>query len=185
MRLVAVALALFALAGTAQAYTQHKSLNDVASIFAQRPVKVLCYDLEEQGSPNLFGAWGYVKKPLGKAKKAHLDLVICNGALNVNDQSIPAWQRALGVSVLIHESYHLRRWGAAGDEAKVECKAIRHFRTGARLLGATEETVEELWPAALAAHYELAEYESIWDGGKKPYYDPNCNVPRLHEDEEE
>jgi hypothetical protein len=163
--------------GPVQASTRSKQLDAVTTWLAMRPVGVKCYGRDEKDAPWSYGAWGYVVKPVGQSKFAHLDVQICAGALDVNGD-LPAWQRALGVSVVTHESYHLRRWGAAGNEAKVECQAIRHWKVVARRLGATEETVTELWPSALAAHYELAEFQN-WMTGERPYYDPDCEVPPL------
>lgn len=50
--------------------------------------------------------------------------LICAGAVNVADDQLPAWQRALGTLVLVHEAFHLRHWRFRRDEAKVECQAI-------------------------------------------------------------
>jgi hypothetical protein len=176
--LALAALAFLLFAPLASSRTTYPSLNAVASTFAMRPVSVLCYGADEPGSPYDLGAWGYVRKPLRKAHRAHLDADLCDGALDINGADTEVWQRALGVLVLVHESYHLRRWGAAGDEAKVECKAIRHVKVGARMLGASESTVEELWPFALASHYRLAEFR-VWLTDERPYYDPDCDVPPL------
>lgn len=179
---VAVLLAAIALpAAAAPTWYTSPALVAASSWLAQRDVGVRCYASEEPDSPWGHDAWGYVRKPLGKARLAHLDGRLCAGALEVNG-ALPDWQRALGVLVLTHESYHLRRWGAAGDEAKVECRAIRHWRVVARRLGATEPTIAELWPSALAAHYELAGYVDWF--GDKPYEDPTCDVPPLFELEE-
>lgn len=179
-RLFVLALvAVLATPTAAPARTTNPVLNEVTAFFAVRTdVSVRCYGPDEKGSPEYFGAWGYVKTPLARASKSHLDDTICEGALGVNDPELPAWQRALGVSVVVHEAWHLRRWRFAGNEAKVECQAIRHWRKGARLLGATPETLTELWPAALATHYELANYVS-WMDGTRPYFDPRCEVPPL------
>lgn len=173
-----------ALATPGHAVRQRPRLAAVASVFAERPVRVKCYNPIEEESPAGFGAWGYVRKPVGSARYMHLDADACDGALRVNDPTIPAWVRALGVGVLIHEAYHMRRWGLAGDEAKVECAAIRHWKVGARMLGASDETVQTLWPWALAEHYELANYTDIFDGGSHPYRDDGCAVPPLVELEE-
>lgn len=174
-RLLLVILGWALLSAPAYAYTTDQRLDQFASIFAMREVEVYCYDKLEAGSPYLEGAWGYVYIPLARQTAAHLDGRLCEGALRVNDTSLPRWQRTLGVAVIVHESYHLRRWGAAGNEAKVQCKTIRNFKVAARLLGATEETVEDLWPMALAVHYRLAGYRD-WTG-RRPYYDPKCQVP--------
>lgn len=138
----------------------------------------LCYAAGEANSPESFGAWGYVKKPLGKQKAMHLDPEICAGASDVNTGD--PFMRALSVLVVVHESYHLRRWGAAADEAKVECMAVRHWKVGAAMLGATPESIAELWPYALVAHYELSNL-SDWFGNK-PYYQEDCQVPPLRND---
>ena len=73
----------------------------------------------------------------GRARRVQLD--------------VPAWQRAAGVLVLVHEAYHVRRWAGRWNEAKVECRAIREFKKAAVLLGASRELANELLPSALAA----------------------------------
>lgn len=177
---ISAAMAVFLIVAPppAKATTRSPALDAFASKFAMRPVAVRCYEAVEKDSPWGYGAWGYVMKPTGKARFTAIDSRICAGFLNVNDTSLPRWQRALGVGVLTHEAYHLRRWGGNQNEAKTECKAVRHWKTAARIAGATEETVEDLWPTALASHYRLAEYVS-WIDGSRPYYDPNCEVPPL------
>lgn len=152
------------------------SLNGVASAIAGRPVNVRCYGDEPQ-SPAEYGAWGYVEVPTGKQQWEALDERLCAGASAPNSD-LPDWQRALGVLVLTHESYHLRRWGGAGDEGKVECKAIRHWKTSMRLLGATEATVNDLWPWTLAVHYRLTDYVDLRTG-ERPYYEAGCDTPKL------
>jgi hypothetical protein len=133
---IVAVICLLALAGLlaipANGYTRNQTLDAIASWLAMRPVGVKCYDELEDGSPWSHGAWGYVWKPVGKAKFMHLDDRMCEGALGVNDPELPVWKRALGVLVLTHESYHLRRWGAAANEAKVECKAGRALAHGPR-----------------------------------------------------
>lgn len=157
--------------GQATAWNKQPTLSAVASVFAMRPVNVRCYNSTEDGSPALERAWGYVKTPLWRARYTAIDGRLCDAALTINDPSIDRFYRALGVLVLIHESYHLRKWGAAGNEAKVECQAIRHWKVGARLLGATESTLEDLWPMALAQHAEITRIVE--------YDDPSCRVPPL------
>lgn len=164
----------------ALAGVQYRDLNAVASIFAQRSVVARCMTQDEKDSPFSYNAWGYVLMPTGKQRAEQLDTKVCLGARGVNDASIPRWQRALGVMVLIHESYHLRRWGYAGDEAKVQCQAIRHWKVAARLMGASEEAVAELWPWALAAHYEEANLVDWF--GNFPYRYDACQVPWLEPD---
>jgi hypothetical protein len=172
--LLAVLIAALAFAVPVGATTGDTRLDDAASWIAQRSVSVLCYAADEPGAPSQHGAWGYVWKPLGTATEVNLDGRLCRAILDVNS---PGNLRALGVLVLTHESYHLRRWGAAGDEGKVECKAIRHWKYTARRLGATEETIAFLWPAALKQHNRLARYRD-WFTGEREYFEPSCRVPK-------
>jgi hypothetical protein len=95
---------------------------------------------------------------------------LCAGAAAVNDPTLPLWQRATGALVLVHEAYHLRRWGGRWDEARVECRAIRHFRVGAELLGASPDVANELLPYALAAHQRMV---TLFPN----YRAPNCRLP--------
>jgi len=180
-RFLLTILAFLVLAPTAGSYYKHNKLNEVASWIAMRPVEVFCYLDDEDEAPWTYGSWGYVDKPLGKQSYEALDFRLCEGAQNINDTNILKWQRALGVLALTHESYHLRRWGGAGDEAKVECKAIRHWRYTAQKFGATNEIIEDLWPLALALHYKLTNYVDYDKNFNqiRPYYDPNCKVPPL------
>ena len=61
----------------------------------------------------------------------------------------------------------MRLWPWRRNEAEVECHAIRHFKVGARLLGASPELANELLPYALAAHARMG----------RLYRDDNCKVP--------
>jgi hypothetical protein len=179
----ALVLAFLALGAPADAVTQHARLDAFVSIFAKRPVGVKCYLAEEAESPWAHRAWAYVQRPLARQQWMHVDARMCDGALRVEDGTLPRWQRALAVLTLVHESYHLRRWRWAYDEAKVECRAIREWSTGARLLGASAGTIAELWPYALAFHYELANQPGFFlEQHKRPYYDASCRVPPLVEE---
>ncbi len=100
-------------------------------------------------APNPQRAWGYTDMVHDFSV---IQPLLCAGAAAVSDQAVPAWQRATGVLVLVHESYHLRLWAGRYSEAKVECQAIRHFRQGAELLGASADLANDLLPYALAAH---------------------------------
>lgn len=173
----AVVAAVLLLAPSVEAVSRSTTLDATASWLAMRPVGVKCYEADEDASPWGYGAWGYVKRPLKTAGFMHLDSRLCAGALDVNGD-LPAWQRAIGVEILVHEAYHLRRWSAAANEGRAQCEAIRHWKVVAVALGATEETVEELWPIALADHYERSNMVS-WLTGERPYYDPDCVVPEL------
>lgn len=177
-RLLLVLVLLSLLASQAVAATTPESLSKVASTFAMRPVQTSCEEQGEKGSPYSLGAWGYVKIPTAKQTVEHIDADLCRAALAVNDSSLDPYVRAMGVLVIVHESYHLRRWGAAGSEAQVECQAIRHWRIGAMFLGATPETIAALWPWALAAHYEETNIFNIFTG-TRPYRDDACDIPPL------
>ena len=154
-------------------------LSQAASIFSMKEVEVRCYDGEEDGSPSLYGAWGYVEPPLAPQTIIHIEDDLCSGALLINEPNVEKWRRSLGVLVIVHEAYHLRRWGGAGSERKVECKAIRHWKVAARILGATEETIDQLWPYALTQHYILADIRSTSNPDNRIYFDPLCIVPPL------
>jgi hypothetical protein len=95
---------------------------------------------------------------------------VCAGALGVGTAEVPLWQQALGVLVLTHEAFHLRRWRFRRDERKVECQAIVYFKDAAERLGATPAHAENLYPYALALHaYQLRLFPR--------YRDPGCVVP--------
>lgn len=176
--LIAAVVIFFASSVGAFSYYSNETLNKAATIFAMRDVSANCYSPTENGSPDLQDAWGYVDIPTSAQSFMHIDEELCNDAININDNTIDPEMRALSVLVIVHESYHLRNWGASGNEAKVECKAIRHWKYGAHFIGATNETIKELFPYALILHYretQLFDYTT----GKFPYYDPSCVVPSL------
>jgi len=162
MRPAALALVVGAVllaAPPASAYDRPPLLERVASYFAMRPADVRCPSMEEWTSDPIWGtapnpqrAWGYTGM-----LNDHIVLhpALCAGAIAVSDPSLPAWQRATGVLVLVHEAYHLRRWAWRRSEAKVECQAIRHFATGAEQLGASPQLANDLLPYALAAHARM------------------------------
>jgi hypothetical protein len=138
------------------AYDRPPLIEHVASLFALRTVDVRCPTMKEWVSDPIWGnalnpqrAWGYTDM-VNDFSVIHP--LLCAGAAAVTDTAVPAWQRATGVLVLVHESYHLRQWSGRYSEAKVECQAIRHFRQGAELLGASPELANDLLPYGLAAH---------------------------------
>jgi hypothetical protein len=71
---------------------------------------------------------------------------------------------------LVHGAYHLRRWKWRQSEAKVECEATRHFKTGAELLGASPQLANDLLPYALAAHARMV---TLFPN----YRDRHCKLP--------
>jgi hypothetical protein len=176
-RLCAIALALVGVlfaAAPASAYERPPLLERVASVFAQRPAEVRCPSLEEWVSDPIWGtdpnpqrAWGYTDM---LADHIVLHPTLCAGAQAVTDPSVPPWERATGVLVLVHEAYHVRHWAARRNEPKVECQAIRHFRVGAELLGASPELANDLFPYALAAHSRMVRLFP-------EYRDRSCRLP--------
>jgi hypothetical protein len=96
--------------------------------------------------------------------------MICAGAMNVGSDSIPAWQQAAGVWMLVHEAFHLRHWRFRRNEAKVGCQTIVYFTDAAARLGASDPQAQQLYPYGLALHeLELDLYP--W------HRDPKCIVP--------
>ncbi len=151
--------AVFAAASPASAYERPGELERVASIFAPRDAEVRCPSNEEWIADPIWGtgsnparAWGYTDMI---DEYIVLHPALCAGALAVSDPTLPSWQRATGVLVLVHEAYHLRRWSGRRNEGKVECQAIRHFTTGAERLGASHQLANDLLPYALAAHQRM------------------------------
>jgi hypothetical protein len=148
------------------------TLNCLASTFAMRPVEVVRWDLSvDAPSPETIGAWAYVDRPLAM-QTMMFDPRVADGALAVahHDESVPMWQRAIGVLSIVHESYHLRHWGGAVSERRAECQGIRHFRVAAEMLGASRSEVDALYPYAAAAHFRLGQLNP-------KYADPACEVP--------
>jgi hypothetical protein len=172
--LVVLVLAGLLGAPPASAYDRPPALEGVASYFAGHPAEVRCPSMEEWIRDPIWGndanpqrAWGYTDM-----LNEHIVLhpALCEGALAVTDATVPAWQRATGVLVLVHEAYHLRRWTFRRDEAKVECRAIRHFTVGTELLGASREFANDLLPYALAAHARMVRLFP-------EYNDSRCKLP--------
>jgi hypothetical protein len=176
-RLCSIALAFAGLltsASSASAYDRPARLEQAASVFALRPAEVRCPSMAEWTSdpiwptgPNAQRAWGYTDM-VDEYIVIHPNL--CAGAQAVADPAVPPWERATGVLVLVHEAYHLRHWPFRRSEAKVECQAIRHFTSGARLLGASRELANDLLPYALAAHDRMVRLYP-------EYRDRTCRLP--------
>ena len=166
--------AVLAAASPASAYERPGELERVASIFALRDAEVRCPSTDEWigdpvwgNGPNPARAWGYTDM-IGDYIVLHPAL--CAGALAVSDATLPLWQRATGVLVLVHEAYHLRRWSGRRSEAKVECQAIRHFKIGAERLGASQPLTNDLLAYALAAHERMV---TLFPN----YRDRKCKLP--------
>jgi hypothetical protein len=170
---LAVIIALLVATPRAAAYQRSSDLDRVAAVFALREAQVRCPSIDEWvadpiwGGPTQPRAWGYTNMI-----REHIVMhpALCAGATAVGNPALPGWQRATGVLVLVHEAYHLRRWGGRWDEARVECRAIRHFRVGAALLGASPEVANDLLPYALAAHQRMV---TLFPN----YRDRRCKLP--------
>lgn len=163
-----VALLTCAPAPAQVAAYESTKLADTASIFAMEPVKVTC---AEHGEDSIldYEAWGYVYLGI---PEIHMGVYLCHAAENVTSNRYGLSRRAFAVMVLVHESYHTRSvWDHRGDEGRVQCKAIRHFRVGAQMLGASPELATTLRAYALAWHWRLA--------ARHPEYAyKGCKVPK-------
>jgi hypothetical protein len=165
----ALAIVVVLTAPTAAAYDIPTRLNEVARAYSLGVGEVRCLSQPEwDGDPQRasFG-WGYTNL---RRDYSVLAPHICEGALNVGASSMPLWQQAAGVLVLIHEAFHLRHWRFRRDEGRVECQAIVYFTEAATKLGATDEQADELYPYALALH--LRQTQLFFQ-----YRDPHCVVP--------
>lgn len=162
------AMCALLLAPAASAYEVPPRLNEVARVYSLGVGEVRCpTQAEWEAYYGSAFAWGSTN-----LRKDYTTLApfICAGALTVGSPSVPLWQQAAGVWVVVHEAFHLRHWRFRRDEAKVACQAIVYFRDAAMRLGASEEQAEELYPYALALHIRQAELFS-W------YRDKTCRPP--------
>jgi hypothetical protein len=161
-------VAAFLLAPAGRAYDAPSKLNEIAHVYSLGVGEVRCPTGGEWDA--YYGsafAWGSTNL---REDVTTLAPAMCEGALGVGSASVPVWQQAAGVWVLVHESFHLRRWRFRSNEAKVACQTIVYFRDAATRLGATEAQAEELYPYALALHLRQTQLFS-W------YRDPKCIVP--------
>jgi hypothetical protein len=153
--------------GRALAVERAPRLEQVASSVAGRPTEVRCPTLAEwQRDWSAAGAWAYTNL---NEDWIVLHPALCAGALDLSERSLPTAQRAMGVLVLLHESFHVRRWKYRRNEGRVECAAIRAFKSGAQALGASNEEAEELYPYALALHFRTVQLF--------PEYGVACRLP--------
>ncbi len=152
----------------ASTYDVPARLNEVAHVYSLGIGEVRCpAQTEWEAYYGSAFAWGSTNL---REDYTTLAPFICDGALSVGSSSVPLWQQAAGVWVLVHEAFHLRHWRFRRDEAKVACQAIVYFRDAATRLGATEEQAEELYPYALALHIRQTELFSWYRDGK-------CHAP--------
>ena len=169
-RVVAALLLAAVLAPAARADSlDHPELSRVASIFAMRPVTIRCATVAED--PIIGQAWGYTYLDTAEAT---LDQRLCD-LLEQRPGGRRLTMQAIAVNTLVHEAYHMRLWDLRGSEGAVECRAIRHFAVGARLLGYPETMIRLMQPRAVSGHWLLVhafpEYGSAF-----------CQVPAPWED---
>lgn len=144
----------------AHAATTYPQLDRLGSIMAMRPITVECANWHDDGA--LAVAWGYTYLAWSKVV---VDERLCAAALGdeplfrtlaAADSDYVSFQ-ALGIKTIVHEAFHARHWRFRGDEGRVECQAIRHTNTAARILGRTEEQADALMPYALFWYWQTAQ----------------------------
>jgi hypothetical protein len=166
---VLVAMAGVTQAAAARAAERLALLNEVARVYSLGVGEVRCPSQPEwDADPHRTRfSWGYTNV---RSDYTVLPPMICAGAMNVGSDSIPAWQQAAGVWMLVHEAFHLRHWRFRRNEAKVGCQTIVYFSDAAARLGASDSQAQQLYPYGLALHdLELDLYP--W------HRDPKCVVP--------
>jgi hypothetical protein len=152
-------------AGGAGAYERNARINDVAAVYSLGVGEVRCPSKAEWDA-DFASSFGYAYTNLVQ-DYAVLSPLVCAGASGVGSAQVSRWQQALGVLVLVHESFHLRRWRWRKNEGKVECQAMVYFREAAVRLGATEEEAYDLYAYAIALHlYKVKLFPQ--------YRDPAC-----------
>jgi hypothetical protein len=156
------------LAPAGRAYETPALVNDVARSYSLGVGEVRCASPTEWSGDRYSGSyWGYTNV---QTDSSVLAPHVCDGALNVANPQVPAWQRAIGALVLVHEAFHLRHWRFRRNEAKVECQAMVYFTEAAQKLGASETEANMLYVYALAWHWRQTEL--------LPWYrDPKCLLP--------
>ena len=110
----------------ARAYDRHADLERVASSSRSGRRGSLPLDRRVDRRPDLgHRAKSFASLGLhGHGRRVHRapPRAVCRGGSG-SDPAIPAWQRATGVLVLVHEAYHLRRW--TGRRARRKSSARR------------------------------------------------------------
>jgi hypothetical protein len=162
------------------------ALNGLASHWAERNVLVECpTSLESWIADNdADGSWGYT---LRDADWTRVKAGLCEAALAVGKpdyDGIEPWLMAIAVHVITHEAWHLRLWPGRGDEARVECKAIKSDLQSFLRLGATPEQADDLYSWAWAFHIrQTTLFPEYWLKGcraKRPtaHWPPRSLPPR-------
>jgi len=134
LRALAVSVVLLlglGVAVRAGAYETPSRLSEVARAYSLGVGEVRCASQAEwQADPYSSFHWGYTNV---RADYTVLPPLICEGALNVAHDEVPAWERALGTLVLVHEAFHLRHWPRRG-QGRVPGDRVRH-RSGPETWG--------------------------------------------------
>jgi hypothetical protein len=96
-------------AAAARAADPPALLNHVARVYSLGVGEVRCPSQPEwDADPHRTTfSWGYTNV---RRDYTVLPPMICAGAMNVGSVSVPAWQQAAGVWMLVHEAFHLRHW---------------------------------------------------------------------------
>jgi len=166
---LAIALLLgLVLAPGGGAYETPSRLNEVVRWYSLGVGEVRCASAAEWDADAYSQSyWGYTNI---RKEYAVLAPHLCEGALHVASTQVPAWRRAVGTLVLVHEAFHLRHWRFRRDEGKVECQAIVYFTEAAQKLRASEAEANNLYPYALAWHWRRT-HLLPW------YRDATCLIP--------
>jgi hypothetical protein len=145
-----VLLLALVLAHAANAYETPTRLNEVVHVYSLGAGEVRCASPAEWTTDSYARSyWAYTNV---RKDYTVLSPLVCEGAQNVANTEVPAWQRAVGTLVLVHEAFHLRHWRFRRHEGKVECQAMVYFTEAAQRLGASEQEANNLYPYALAWH---------------------------------
>ena len=172
--LAVTALAIVPAAPSALAYERQPELERVVAQLAGVPAEVRCPASDEWVADPIWGSGGDVARGWAYTHMLKdyvvLNPLLCAAAAQATDGAVPPAERAAGVLVLVHEAYHVRRWSGRWSEGRAECQAIRTFKRGARMLGASPALANELLPYALALHLRM--------GARfKEYASPKCRLP--------
>lgn len=163
-----VGLAALMLSGDARGDQRAALLDVVASVYSLGVGEIRCPS-KTQWDADFASSFGHAYTNI-RDEYTVLAPGVCAGALGIGDSAVPAWQQAVGTLVLVHESFHLRRWRHRRDEGKVECQAMTYFTEAAMRLGASAEQAQLLYPYALAFHERLLR---TFPG----YRERTCRVP--------
>src|SRR5436190_16922102 len=94
------------IAPAARASDRPAVLNDVARVYSLGVGEVRCPSQEEWTPRHVeLRSAGATRTYAGTT--AFCRPMICAGATNVGSSSVPAWQQAAGVWMLVHEAFHL------------------------------------------------------------------------------